>query len=163
MNTTTKTKPFPGKQDPISVNKELEPSGLSEKQLVAEIKTTADKLDAQALEQLQGDIKEAQRAVSEVELPPDLEDAGVTSPAKLAEEVVEKGSTLELPISAQTYEEGQRVPFKAKISGGIVSGVSGIVALTMWVGRVIKMAHKHTTGRVVRVVFRRPPGGQNAD
>ncbi len=161
MNNTAKIKPFGDNHGPTSANKELEPAGLSEEKLVAEIKTTADKLDAQALEQIQGDIREAQRAVSEPELPPDVEDAGVISPAKQAEEVVEKGTTLEFPVTAQAYEEGKKVSLKAKVAGGVVTGVSSIIPLTMLIGRIIKIVHKHTTGRIMKVVFRK--GGQNAD
>ena len=155
-----------------SADKEKQPIGTSEKELMAEIKTTAEKLDAEALERIQGDISEARRAMPEPQLPPDVEDSGVTGPVQEAEKVVTKGgSTLELPVTEEAFREGQKTPFRAKVVNGVVTGVSGIIPLTMWIGRIIKMVHKHTTGRVMKVVFKRSSddrvsgleGGKDAD
>lgn len=136
-----------------SADKEKQPIG-SENELMAEIKTTAERLDAEALERIQGDIGEAKRAVPEPQLPPDVEDSGVTGPVEEAEKVVTSGSTLELPVTEEVFEEGQKVPFRAKVVNGVVTGVSGIIPLTMWIGRIIKMVHKHTLGRLTKVHFR---------
>lgn len=132
------------------------PSKLSaeaeEAKLMAEIRTTAEAADKQALESLQSSIKEARRSTPEPELPPDVEDAGVVVPSKAAEEVVTGGTTIDLPIDEKSYNKG----LKTKVSGKVdekkgVSGVASLAALAIFIGRLIKLAHKHT----MRIIFKK--------
>lgn len=126
-----------------------------EEKLMASIKTTAETADKQALEALQGTLAETKRGTFEPELPPDVEDAGVVSPTKAAEDVVKNGSSVELPISEKEYDLAK----KTKVSGKSdikrnIFGVSSLAAMAIWVGKMLKKAHKHT----LKVVFRREDG-----
>lgn len=122
-----------------------------EEKLMTEIRTTAEAADKQALEAIQNSLKEAKRSVFEPELPPDVEDAGVVNPTKAAEAVVEKGTTIDLPIDEETYKKGLRAKVRGKSEGKSFVGVASLTALALWIGRLLKLAHKHT----MRVVFRR--------
>jgi hypothetical protein len=122
-----------------------------EEMLMSEIRTTAETADRQALEAIQGSLKEAKRAVFEPELPPDVEDAGVVNPVKKAEEVVSKGSTIELPIDEEEYKDAQKTRVAGKSDNKSIIGVSSIAALAIYIGRLFKMAHKHT----MKIVFRK--------
>src|SRR3972149_8855304 len=114
--------------------KEVEPASeaavkAEEEKLMTQIKTTAETADRQALEAIQESVAEAKRAHFEPELPPDVEDAGVVSPAKAAEDVVIKGPTIEVGTSESIYKKG----LHAKISGKSddkknVLGVSSLAA-----------------------------------
>ncbi len=123
--------------------------------IVAEIKTTSEALDKQALETLQKEVRDIKSSHQEVpEIPPDVEDAGVKNREAEAEKVLESGPTLELPIPEETYRSALKTKVSARSdnsSGGwSFVGASSIVALAMWVGRILKMAHKHT----MRVIFK---------
>lgn len=123
-----------------------------EAKVVAEIKSTAAAIDKEAWERVRADVPEAKQAFGEAELPPDLEDSGIVSPPIEADKVVSRGTTISLPISKKEYEKGQRERFVGHASSGkSFVGVSSLIALSMWIGRLIKMAHKHA----MRVVFRK--------
>ena len=127
-------------------------AAAEEEQLMAEIRTTAESADKQALESLQSSMADIKRGESEPELSPDVEDAGVVSPAKAAEDVVVKGPTIVLPIDENGYEKGLKTQVSGKTDNeNSVSGVSAVVALALWVGRLLKLAHKHT----MKVVFKK--------
>lgn len=113
--------------------KEVEPQKV-------EIKSRAEKLDSQMAESIKRSVGEAKLSRPEPKLPPDVEDAGVKSPPVEADKVVERGTTLELPISEESYKTGQKTS----------NPVSSLFALVTWIGKIIKLAHKHT----MRVVFR---------
>lgn len=138
-------------QTPLA--KEQEPSAAlgEEGKILAEIKTSAEALDREALGEVQKSVAEARQARPEPELPPDVADAGVISPQQAAEEVVTGGATLELPISEDRYKEGLHRRIAGRVTEKVVYGASSLAALAMWVGRLIKMAHKHT----MRVIFRK--------
>lgn len=121
-----------------------------EGKILAEIKTSAEALDRQALGEIQKSVEEARQARPEPEIPPDVADAGVVSPQQAAEEVVTGGATLELPISEDRYKEGLHRRIAGRVTEKVVYGASSLAALAMWVGRLIKMAHKHT----MRIVFK---------
>ena len=137
--------------------KEQEPiiSG-EEAKMMAEIKTTSEAIDKEALEKVQeafGDIKQAQ---PKPVIPPDVEDAGVVHPESEAEKVVSQGTTLVLPIDEKTYEKGLHMKVAGAVAGGVVKGVSSLAVLAMWVKRIIKLAHKH----MMKVIFKK---GKDAD
>jgi hypothetical protein len=136
---------------PVSKPKEREPDLRKDDQIMAEIKSTSEVTDKQALDVLQGSMKEIKRSVHEPELSPDVEDVGVHSPQTKADEVVEKGTLLELPISEKSYEQSKGAKVKGKAIDRAVVGVSSIAAFAIWVGRMVKMAHYHTK----RIVFRK--------
>ena len=78
----------------------------------------------------------------EPQIPPDVADAGVRSPETEATEIIEKGGTFDLPISEKVYEEGQHTKITSKVNvKREVFGVKSIVALALFVGRMIKRAH----------------------
>src|SRR3989338_6880964 len=68
-----------------------------------------------------------------------------------AEEVVKSGTTLDLPISGATYKRGLSAKLTGKVFDKVVVGASSLMVLAIWIGRLIKIAHKHT----MRVVFRK--------
>jgi hypothetical protein len=125
---------------------------LEEEKLMAEIRTTAEAADKQALEAIQGSLKEAKRASFEPELPPDVEDAGVVNPTKQAEEVVAKGTTINLPLTEEEYQKGLKTQIHGKSDEkNSVFGVASIAALAIFIGRLFKLAHKHT----MKVIFKK--------
>lgn len=152
------------KQVPVKTRAAVEKEPLSselaaeaeEEKLITEIRTTAETADRQALEALQSSMKDVKRAHFEPELPPDVEDVGVVSPVKKAEEVVEKGTTMELGTTEQTYKMGLHQKIVGHVRNKVVTGVSSLAAMAIWIARLLKMAHKHT----MRIVFRKE---KNAD
>ena len=136
--------------------KEQEPAARAEEdKLMAEIVSTSEAMDAEALAKLQKESPEIKRAQPEAKLPPDVEDAGVKVPEEEADKVVKNGTTLSLPVSEDAYNKGLQVKVIGKVVGAvgdkIVVGVSSIGALALWAGRLLKMAHKHA----IKVIFRR--------
>lgn len=122
-----------------------------EKKLVTEIQDRSSELDRVELEKIRTHIPEAKQAVPEPELPSEVASSGVVSPQAEADKVISGGATLDLPISEDEYKKGLNSKFSSKVSDQDVIGVSSLIAMIMWVGRLIKMAHKHT----MKVVFRR--------
>lgn len=147
------TPPATGSGSPVAPRvKEQEalPGGKSEDELMVEITTRAEALDRKAEAKVKESLVEARRAVPEPEVPPDVEDAGVFSPIKAAHDVVEKGATIEVSSSEAVYKKGLHAKIAGRVKDKVVVGVSSLAALAMWIGRLIKMAHKHT----MKVVFR---------
>ena len=137
--------------------KEQEPVGGSqaeEDKLMAEIVSTSEATDSEALAKLRKEAPDIKRSQPRPELKPDVEDAGVKVPEEEADKVVKSGSTLSLPVSEKDYQQGSATELGGKVVGTAhdkdVVGVSGISALALWIGRLLKMAHKHT----MRVIFR---------
>lgn len=122
-----------------------------EAKIVAEIQDRSSSIDREAIDKVRAEIPETKQAMPEPELAPDLEDAGVVNPQRAADQVIAKGASLNLPISEEEYKKGLKVKFAGKTFDKSFVGVSSLIALSMWVGRLIKMAHKHT----MRVVFRK--------
>lgn len=143
----------PAKADTGSLVKEQEPviSFEDEAKIVAEIQDRSESLDREAIERVRAEIPETKQAMPEPELAPDLEDAGVVNPQKEADQVIAKGASLNLPISEDEYKQGLQIKFKGKTFDKSFVGVSSFIAFSMWVGRLIKMAHKHA----MKIVFRK--------
>ena len=136
------------------VGKEAEPvisSFADEAKIIAEIQDRSNAIDREAIEQVRAEIPETKQAMPEPELPADLQDAGVVNPQTEADKVVSQGATLNLPISDDEYQEGKKIKLEGKTIDKSIVGVSSFIALSMWIGRLIKMAHKHA----MRVVFRK--------
>lgn len=135
-----------------SPGKESEP-GITfedEAKIVAEIQDRSSALDKEKLDQVRAEIPETKHAFPEPEIPPELEDAGVINPQTEADRVISQGTSLNLPFSEEEYNKGLHVKIAGKIVDKAVVGVSSVVALSMWIGRLVKMAHKHA----MKVVFR---------
>lgn len=130
---------------------EAVPGGKSEDELMVEISTTSEALDRKHEAEIKEAIAEARRAVPEPVVPPDVEDAGVISPTAAAEEVVVRGTTIEMPISEASYKAGLHAKVTGVVRDKVVVGVSSLAALAMWIGRLIKMAPKH----MMRVIFKK--------
>lgn len=138
---------------PVAVPKvkEQEPYGAEENKMMAEIKTTSEAIDKEALEKVREVFDEVKHAQPKPVIPPDVEDAGIVHPETEAEKIVAEGTTLVLPIDERTYEKGLHMKVAGAVVGGVVKGVSSLAVLAMWVGRIIKLAHKH----MMKVVFRK--------
>ena len=131
--------------------KEQEPSGEKRDETLGELIQQVESHDKEAAEKVSGEIKEARQSHPEIEIPPDVADAGVKSLGQEAAEVVKKGTTFEAPITEEEMNKGLHQKVAGKIVNKVVVGVSGFFALATWVARMIKVAHKHT----MRVVFRK--------
>jgi len=137
-----------------AILKEQEAKPLTDKEeekIVAEIKTRAERLDFEAIESVRTSIQEARLATPEPIIPPEVADTGIKAPQEEANKVVSEGSTIELPITEQEYKTGLHQKVKAAVFDKVVVGTSSLFALAALVGRLIKIAHKHT----MRVIFRR--------
>jgi len=133
--------------------KELEPQRVEEKRLLDEVVEASEKQDREAEQKLQESLgKEARLAQPHPKISDDVAKAGVVSPQGEANQVVVKGPTVELPISKEEFEAGERVKVSGKVSSdrGVV-GVSSLAAFAMFIGRMIKLAHM----RAKRIVFRK--------
>jgi len=134
--------------------KEQEAKPLTDKEedkIVAEIKTRAEALTSEALESVRTSIQEARLATPEPKIPPEIADTGIKAPQEEADKVVTEGSTIKLPITEQEYKVGLHQKIKGAVVDKVVIGASSLFALAAWVGRIIKIAHKHT----MRVIFRK--------
>jgi hypothetical protein len=145
---TSVTLPKTKEQEPKSSEKS---AFAEEEKLMTEIRTVAETADRQALEALQSTLTDAKRAHFEADLPPDVSDAGVVSPAKSAEEVVTRGATIELGTSEQVYKTGLHRKIAGHVVNKVVVGASSLAALALWISRLLKMAHKHT----MKVIFKK--------
>jgi hypothetical protein len=134
--------------------KEQEAKPLTDKEeekIVVEIKTSAEALDSEMIESVRTSIQEARLATPEPKISPEVADTGIKAPQEEANKVVSEGSTIELPITEQEYKTGLHQKVKAAVVDKVVVGISSLFALAALVGRLIKIAHKHT----MRVIFRR--------
>ena len=143
----------------VRTGKEGEPKATGkdvfeeEGKLVAKIETRAEELDKSALEVVEKELHDVQAGYPAPKIPPDLEDAGVINPQEEADKVIKTGSTLDLPISEEEYKRGKGQSVKGRwySQEKEVVGVSSLVALALWVKRLIGRAHKKT----MKVIFRK--------
>lgn len=119
--------------------------------IMAEIKSRAEVVDAQALADVREVVADARGGHPQPQLPADVADAGVISPQFEADKAVAGGTTLKLPIDEIAYKKGLHARVAGVVRDKVVVGVASLAALAMWVGRLIKMAHKHT----MKVIFRK--------
>lgn len=154
-NTTAKKK-VADDQNAASVParaKEQEPGRSQEAAAVAEIKEVSDSHDKEALSALRETMPEIKSGFPKVEISPDVADAGVKSPEAEADEVLANGPAINVDITEDKYEEG----LATKVTGSsdrvekTVVGTASIVAMALWIGRLVKLAHKHT----MRIVFKK--------
>ena len=136
---------------PAPKAKEQEPSGEKRDETLSELIQQVESHDKEAAEKVSGEIEEARQSLPEIEIPPDVADAGVKSPGQEAAEVVKKGPTIEVPMTEEEMNKGLHQKVAGKVVNRVVVGVSGLFALATWVARMVKLAHKHT----IRVVFRK--------
>lgn len=161
MSTQTKTKipkdnldhANPAALPTLGKGKEQESASLSkeEDEIIAQITTTAEAMDQEMEARVKEQLTEAKLAHPKPEIPPDVEDAGVRHPETDAQKVVRDGPTLNVNVDEGTYKKGLHQKVAGAVKDKVVVGVSSLAALAMWVGRLIKMAHKHT----MKVVFRK--------
>ena len=131
--------------------KEQEPAGEKTGEGLSELIKVVESHDKEAAEKVSGEIKEARQSVPEIDIPPDVADAGVKSPVQEAQDVVKKGPIFEVPITEEEMNKGLHQKVTGKVVNKVVVGVSGLFALATWVARMVKVAHKHT----MRVVFKK--------
>ena len=139
-------------ETPVPRPKEQEPAGEQKDETLGEFIEQVESHDKEQIEKVSAEIgEETRQSVPEIEIPPDVLDAGVKSPGQEAAEVVKKGPTIEVPITEEEMNTGLHQKVTAKVVNKVVVGVSGLFALATWVARMVKVAHKHT----MRVVFRK--------
>ena len=133
--------------------KEQEPGRSQEAAAVAEIKEVSDSHDKEALGVLRETMPEVKSASPKIEISPDVSDAGVKSPEAEAGEVLANGPAIDVDITQDKYEEGlaTKVTGKSDRVEKTVVGTASIVAMALWIGRMMKLAHKHT----MRIVFKK--------
>ncbi|OGD83466.1 hypothetical protein A3A54_00405 [Candidatus Curtissbacteria bacterium RIFCSPLOWO2_01_FULL_39_62] len=121
----------------------------SQEHAVKEIHKEADRKVEKEVKEVAGE--EAGLKEPEPQIPADVRDAGVKSPEVEASEIIDKGGTIELPIDEKTYQEGQHAKITSKVTvKKEVYGVRSIIALALFVARLVKLAHHHTK----RVIFK---------
>ncbi len=133
--------------------KEQEPGGdlwAEQATDIAEIKEVSDSHDKEALRLVREGFPEAKQSLPRPEIPPDVADAGVRSPEADGEAVITNGPTINLDITEEKYKEGEKMGASGKTdSEKVVFGTSSLVAMALWIGRMMKLAHKHTIGKIV--------------
>lgn len=155
--TTVQDGKISDKKTPIvtSLTKEREPSSKSleeqEADILKEIVETSEAADLHAESEIAKAIEGAKRAQPPIKIPSDLAASGVKSPEEEASKVVKKGTQVNLPISEAQYKVGLGQKASGRVTNKVVFGVDNLLAFALWIGRVIKVAHKHA----MRVVFRR--------
>lgn len=133
-------------------SKEAEPANIEEEKLLKEVVERSRQADLEAEKKIEAAIgQEARLSRPEIKVPADIAEHGVKSPQAEASAVAEKGSTIELPISEQEYKQGEKLTIKGLEDHKSVIGVSSLAAFALYLGRIIKLAHKHTK----RVIFRK--------
>ncbi len=138
---------------PATIGKELEPQRAEEKKLLDEVSEASEQQDREAERKVQESLgKEARLSQPHPTIPPDVSESGVVSPQKEASKTAAVGSTIELPMTEEEYIQGEKVKVDGSVSNKGIIGVSSLAALVMFVGRMIRLAHKHAK----QVIFRRP-------
>ena len=138
-------------QGTLAKEKEPKSGSKQESEILSEIIKSSEAADKQAERALQVEIAEARLSQPEPELPPDISDSGVKVIQTEADNVVIDGSSLNLPISEEEYHRGLHQKVASAVVDKVVVGASSMLGLALWVGRMMKIAHKHA----VKVVFRR--------
>ncbi|MDO8486753.1 MAG: hypothetical protein Q7S45_00455 [Candidatus Curtissbacteria bacterium] len=161
MNTTAKkitsddSQKVKGDQAVQPRAKEQEPADgrAQEAAAITEIREVSDSHDKEALRLVRESMPETVAGLPKIEIPPDVADAGVMSPEQEAEEVLTSGPIINIDILEKEYKEGLKMRADGKTDHEkTVFGTASLVALALWVGRMMKLAHKHT----MRIVFRKP-------
>lgn len=125
---------------------------------IAAIKEVSDSHDQEALRVIRESFPETKLGVERVEIPPDVADAGLSSPEADGEKVLKNGPTINVDITEKESKEGLKMSVEGKTDNEkTVFGTASLAALAIWVKRMIALAHKHT----MRIVFRREE--QNAN
>lgn len=128
--------------------KEKEPAKLQNAE-VGQIREIASEDEAMETE-IKSVLEDAKLAFGEPKIPQDLRQAGVKSPQNEASNVIAQGSSLKLAITEEGFKKGEHAKFWAHVNERKdVLGVSSIIAFAMLVGRLIKLAHKHTIGKII--------------
>ena len=128
------------------VTKEQEPTQSEQSdRVIGKIYETQKEADKQAEKEIQEAIgKEGRLKEPEIKIPPDVADAGVVSPDTEASEALLKDTTVDLPLTEDEYKSGEQAKKNEKVTQkkeGL--GVASLIALALFVGRMIKLAHHH--------------------
>lgn len=147
-------------QEPVGtrVGKEQDVYQEQEK-LLSEVKEKYREADLEAEKQVGEALGKEAKSNESKPIPPDVADAGVKEHAQEASDVIKKGGSLELPVSESDLDRGgqSKVGGRRLINKNII-GVSSLAALAIYVGRLIKMAHKHAR----KVIFRTSSKGEDS-
>ena len=139
-------------ETPAPRPKEQEPAGEQKDETLGEFIEQVESHDKEQIEKVSAEIgEETRQSVPEIEIPPDVADAGVKSTGQEAQDVLKKGPTIEIPITEEEMNKGLHQKVTGKVLNKVVVGVSGLFALATWAARMVKVAHKYT----MRVVFRK--------
>lgn len=150
VKTDDKSNPVSGTaQGAASGVKEKEPANVQDAP-IAGIQERGAEADEVAEREIKSVLKDARLSAPEPSISEDLKEAGVKSPQREASEVIKSGAGLQIPLTETEFQQAQHAKFSAKVTERKdVIGVSSIIALAMWVGRLIKLAHKHTMKKIV--------------
>ena len=163
LTITAKIQPPTGQIAGAIKAKELEPSLEEDKAkakgILSEVIRASEAADEQTEKEVKSAISEARLSRPEPKLPPDVADSGVKAPQLEANKVISQGTTVELPIPEDEYKKGLHQKVVGTVVNKVVIGTSSLFALAVWIGRLIKIAHKHT----MRVVFRKPSFAKASD
>ncbi len=130
--------------------KEQESARKQEAKIVSEIIQTSREVDERAEKQIKAELTDAKLSTPEPTIPADVAESGVKSPDHEAEEVVKKGATIQVQITESEYKKGLHEKVGGIIKDKVVTGISSIVGLVAWIGRMIKIGHNHT----MKVIFK---------
>lgn len=134
-----------------AARKEQEPT-VAEEDVIKEIQEREKEASLHAEREIRKEIgKEAVLREPEAKVPKEVAEAGVEVPEKEATKVLKKGPTIELPMTEQQYEEAQHTKLSAKVTQKReVYGIKSVIALALYIGRLIKKAHKHTRNAIFK-------------
>lgn len=131
--------------------KEIEPAVPKQEEVLAQIKEASREADLAAEKELEAALgKEAKLAHPEAKVDEMLKDHEVKSPQEEASAVIEKGTVIKLPLTEGEFSQAEKGKITPKVDRQKnVLGVSSVIALAMWIGRLIKIAHENTLKKVV--------------
>lgn len=131
--------------------KEQEAIYREQSELLGEVKEKYREADLEAEKKVQEAIGSETEKKAENVIPPELAQHGVKHHEEYARDVLKHGGTLELPMTESAMQQGARTKISGKrfLNKSIV-GVSSLAALAIYVGRIVKVAHRHAR----RVIFR---------
>ncbi len=157
---TAKTSPKQEEQITTTIGtKEAEPVNIEEEKLLKEVVERSRQADLEAEKKIEEAIgQEARLSRPEIKVPSDIAKHGVKSPQAEASVIAQKGSDIELPITEQDYKAGEKMEIKGVDDHKSIIGVSSLAAFVLYLGRIIKLAHKNTKKIIFRKTSERATG-----
>ncbi len=136
-----------------SQTKEVEPRSKGREDAMSETIKSQEAVDKHAIELVEEDILDAKARDAEPKIPGDVASAGIKSPQVEAEKVLSDGPSIELPITQEEYETGnkEKINVKKDWTTLVYWGPKSLIGAVIRAGRLIKIAHTHA----MKIVFRK--------